>query len=412
MNTQLPPPAGPDGVEPAGRRHPSSAQTSIRQPADKSAVAFTKVFGYEPEGCWWAPGRVNLIGEHTDYNDGLVLPLAIGQGVAVTARVRNDAVLQVHSLQQHETVRIPLADITPGSMSGWGTYSAGVAWALRRRGHQLPGLDLLIYSDVPTGAGLSSSAALECAVALAWNDIADLQLDRDELAAVASSAENDVVGAPTGVMDQMASLHGRAGHLVFLDTRSMSVDYVPFDLSIHDLALLVIDTRSPHQLVDGEYAERRQSCHKASGLLGVRALRDLSPDDLEAALDRLDDDRLRRRVRHVVTENARVEEVVTALRSRTDPRVIGPILTASHASMRDNFQITVPQVDTAVTSALAAGAHGARMTGGGFGGSVIALVDNVDVDKVAAATRNAYAKAGFDRPATFTVTPEAGAHRL
>ncbi len=412
MNTQLPPPAGADGVEPSGPGQPFSAPTSPRRPADKSAAAFTEVFGELPDGCWWAPGRVNLIGEHTDYNDGLVLPLAIGLGVAVAARLRDDAVLQVHSLQQHETVRIPLADIAPGSISGWGAYSAGVAWALRRRGHQLPGLDLLIYSDVPAGAGLSSSAALECAVALTWNDVAGLKLDRDELAAVARSAENDLVGAPTGVMDQMASLHGRAGHLVFLDTRSMSVEYVPFELSVHALALLVIDTRSPHQLVDGEYAERRQSCHRACGLLGVGALRDLTLDDLGTALDRLDDELLRRRVRHVVTENARVEDVVTALRSGADPRAIGPILTASHASMRDDFEITVPQVDTAVTAALNAGAYGARMTGGGFGGSVIALVNNADVDKVAGATQSAYDEAGFDQPVTFTVTAEAGAHQL
>ncbi len=412
MNTPLPPPPGTHGAEPAAPHHHLSDTTSPGRPADRSAAAFTEVFAGLPEGLWWAPGRVNLIGEHTDYNDGFVLPLAIGRGVSVAARPRDDAVLRMHSLQQHETVGITLDDIAPGSISGWGAYPAGVAWELRRRGHQVPGLDLMIGSDVPVGAGLSSSAALECAVALAWNDIADLKLGRDELAAVARSAENDLVGAPTGVMDQMASLHGRAGHLVFLDTRSMSVHYVPFDLAAHDLALLVIDTRSPHQLVDGEYAERRRSCHRASRLLGVRALRDVALQDLGTALDRLDDEQLRRRARHVVTENARVEDVVNALRSGNDPRTIGPTLTASHSSMRDDFKITVPQVDTAVAAALHAGAHGARMTGGGFGGSVIALVDNADVDKVVAATRNAYANAGFDQPVTFTVTAEAGAHRL
>ena len=363
-------------------------------------------------GRWWAPGRVNLIGEHTDYNDGFVLPLALGQGVTARVLARDDDVLHMRSAQQHGAVELRLADIEPGAVHGWSAYVAGVGWALRERGHDVPGIDVLIDGNVPVGAGLSSSAALECAIALAWNDLAGLGLSRNELAAVARSAENDIVGAPTGVMDQMASLCARAGHLVFLDTRSLHVEQVPFDLEPAGLALLVIDSKAPHANVDGQYAERHESCFTAAKLLGVSALRDVSLDELDDALARLDQDLLRRRVRHVVTENARVLDVVDILRSGGDPRLIGPTLTASHASMSDDFEITVPQVDTAVSVALAAGAYGARMTGGGFGGCVLALVDDDRVAAVTTAVEGAYRDRGFDRPATFVAVAGDGAHRL
>jgi galactokinase len=376
------------------------------------ASAFSAGFGGVPDGRWFAPGRVNLIGEHTDYNDGFVLPLALAQGVIAAARARDDDVLRVRSVQEPEPVEVRLADIAPGTVNGWSAYVAGVAWALRQRGHQVPGIDVLVDGDVPAGAGLSSSAALECSVALAWNDLADLRLSRDDLAAVARSAENDAVGAPTGVMDQMASLHARARHLVFLDTRSMLVEQVPFDLSPADLALLVIDSRAPHALVDGQYAERHESCATAVKLLGVTALRDVAVDELDDALGRLDDDLLRRRVRHVVTENARVLDVVDVLRAGVDPRRIGPSLTASHESMRDDFEITVPQVDVAVSAALDAGAYGARMTGGGFGGCVLALIDADAVGAVIEAVERRYRAEGFAPPVAFVTQAHDGARRL
>ena len=382
------------------------------RPAERVATEFAETFGGKPDGLWWAPGRVNLIGEHTDYNDGFVLPLALEQGVAAAARPADGPVLRVHSTQLGATVEVPLSTIGPGVPGGWAGYVAGVAWALREDGHDVPGLDVVVDGDIPVGAGLSSSAALECAVAVAWNDLGGLGLPRDALAAAARRAENDVVGAPTGVMDQMASLHGRAGHLVFLDTRSLAVEPVPFDPPSAGLALLVIDSKAPHALVDGEYAERRRSCEQAAEILGVPALRDVALDDLDAALARLDDDLLRRRVRHIVTENARVLEVVAALRSGADPRTIGPVLTASHASMRDDFEITVPEIDTAVTAALEAGAHGARMTGGGFGGCVLALVETDAVEPVVRAVEAAYAAAGFHPPAAFVATAADGARRL
>ncbi|MGD9532073.1 galactokinase [Pseudonocardia sp.] len=377
-------------------------------PARRAAALFTETFGSRPDGLWWAPGRVNLIGEHTDYNDGFVLPFALGHGVAAAARVGTEPVLRVRSGQQAEIVELPLADVAPGTVSGWSAYVAGVAWALLQDGHRLPGLDLVVDGDVPLGAGLSSSAALECAVALAWNDLAGLGLSRTALAGIARRAENEVVGAPTGVMDQMASLHGREGNLVFLDTRSLGVEHIPFDLASAGLALLVVDSRTPHALVSGEYAERRRSCRLAAERLGVPALRDAALDDLA----RLDDDLLLRRARHVVTEDARVAEVVAALRAGADPRAIGPLLTTSHASMRDDFEITVPPVDLAVTTALDAGAHGARMTGGGFGGCVIALVDRDDAEPIARRVEAAYAGAGHGPPAAFTTRAHEGAGRL
>ncbi len=386
-------------------------------PAERVGPAFTAAYGGEPTGRWWAPGRINLIGEHTDYNDGFVLPLALAQGVAAAARVRDDGVLRVRSAQQDGEVSVRLDELAPGSVTGWAAYVAGIAWALRARGHDVPGLDVLVDGDVPVGAGLSSSAALGCAAVLAWDDLAGLglgrtDLGRAEMAAVARSSENDLVGAPTGAMDQTASLRATEGHLLFLDTRSMAVEQVRFAPADHGLALLVLDSRTPHALVDGEYAERHRSCRTAAELLGVSALRDVRLDDLPAALARLGDDLLARRVRHVVTEDARVLEVVAALRAGGDPRVTGPVLTASHASMRDDFEISAPQVDAAVDAALAAGAYGARMTGGGFGGCVLALVDAGAVEATVTAVETAYAQRDFARPGSFVATAAAGAHRL
>ena len=386
-------------------------------PADRVAGAFTEAFGGEPDGRWWAPGRVNLIGEHTDYNDGFALPLALQQGVAAAARVVDGPVLRVRSAQQGDTVEVALAGLAPGAVDGWAAYVAGVVWALREAGHAVPGLEVVVDGDVPAGAGLSSSAALECAVAVALNDLGGhdlggLGLSRDELVAAARRAENDMVGAPTGGMDQMASLHGRAGHAVFLDMRSLQAEQVPFDPRAAGLALLVVDTHAPHSHADGEYAERHRSCEEAARILGVAALRDVTPDGLDDALARLGDPLLQKRVRHVVTENARVVEVVEMLRAGRDLRDTGPVLTASHASMRDDFEITVPEVDTAVEEILAAGAHGARMTGGGFGGCVLGLVEAGAVDDTVAAVERAYERAGFRAPSGFVAVASEGAHRL
>jgi len=373
---------------------------------------FARAYGRPPAGIWAAPGRVNLIGEHTDYNDGFVLPLALRQRVMVAVAPAPDGRSTVRSLQEATVAQFAAATVEPPDMTGWAAYVAGVTWALRTGGYAVSDVDLLVDSDIPVGAGLSSSAALGCAVARSLVDLDGLTVGDTELALLVRRAENDFVGAPTGVMDQMASIHGRSDHVVFLDTRSMEVEQLRFDPAAQGLALLVVDTRAPHRLIDGRYADRRASCKQAAGLLGVPALRDLPAADLDAALSRFPEATMRRRVRHVVTENARVLDVAAVLRSGKDLREIGPAMTASHVSLRDDFDVSVEQLDVAVDSALAAGAHGSRMTGGGFGGATIALVDRPRRDVVQAAVREAFRRHGFDDPAMFTAVPSPGARRL
>jgi galactokinase len=368
----------------------------------------------EPDGVWSAPGRVNLIGEHTDYNGGLCLPIALPQRTSVAVRRRDDGVLRLASAQDATRWQGHVEDVGPGTVEGWAAYVAGVVWALRQDGVPVTGLDVAVDSEVPVGAGLSSSAALECAVAVAVADLTGLPTDdagRARLAAACVRAENDVAGAPTGGMDQAASLRCTAGHALLLDCRSGEVDQVGFDLSAAGLALLVIDTRAPHRLVDGQYAARRSACEEAAASLGVRYLRDLASGSagLETNLAALPEEQ-RRRVRHVVTEIARVESVVDLLRAGR-VRDIGPVLDASHASLRDDYEVSSIELDVAVEAARGAGALGARMTGGGFGGSAIALVEAADADEVGAAVVEAFADKGLSQPALLQVTPSAGARR-
>jgi galactokinase len=359
---------------------------------------------------WAAPGRVNLIGEHTDYNDGFVLPFALPLRAYVEASLVDGPQWTATSAQQDDApVEFGPDELRPGGVAGWGGYVAGIVWALREAGHDVPGARLSINSEVPVGAGLSSSHALECAVLTALCDLGGLDLPVTDRPRLVQRTENEYVGAPTGIMDQTASLLCRAGHALFLDCRSLSVEHIPFDLAAVGLAVLVIDTRAPHRHADGEYAVRRRTCEEAAQILGVPALRDVT--DLDAALAALPDEVSRRRVRHVVTENQRVLDTVTLLRAGRMAE-IGPLLTASHASMRDDYQITVPEVDTAVGAALDAGAYGARMTGGGFGGCVLALIDAPAADAVTEAVTKAFAEAGFTVPVTFPAVPSAGATRI
>jgi galactokinase len=380
--------------------------------ARRAADGFVARFGAPPAGSWSAPGRANLIGEHTDYNDGFVLPFALPLRTVAAAAPQDGGRWTVWSELSDEEISFGPDEVAePGKVEGWGAYVAGVVWALREAGHEVPGARLAIASDVPLGSGLSSSAALEAAVLAALVDLGGLDLPAEQRPRLAQRAENSYVGAPTGIMDQSAVIRCRAGHALFLDCRSESVEQIPFDLDGAGLAVLVIDSRAPHRHADGEYASRRSACERAARLLGLPALRDVPADGLDAALDRLDDDETRRRVRHVVTEDQRVLDTVALLRAGRI-REIGPLLTASHASMRDDFEITVPEIDTAVEAALAAGAHGARMTGGGFGGCVLALVDAERAEQVAAAVAAAYADRGFAAPGHVTVLPADGASRL
>ena len=370
---------------------------------------FREIFGVEPEGRWAAPGRVNLIGEHTDYNDGYVLPFALPQRVIATA---GRAARGWTVCSDFAPDPVSFTDISePGAVDGWAAYVAGVAWALREAGHEVPAANIALTSDVPVGAGVSSSAALESAVLTALIDLGGLDIPVADRPAIAQRAENVYVGAPTGIMDQSASIRCEQGKALFLDCRSYQVEQIPFDVAAEGLAVLVIDSNAPHQHVDGEYGARRRSCEEAARILGVPALRDVSADDLDDALGRLTDEVMRRRVRHVVTENQRVLDTVALLRSGR-LREIGPLMTASHASMRDDFEITVEQVDVAVETALTAGAYGARMTGGGFGGCVLALIDADRADPVIAAVTGAYDRHGFKPPTPFVAVPSQGATRL
>jgi len=388
-----------------------------------------------------APGRANLMGEHTDYNDGFVLPFALGQGVTAAAAVASGSSasrqLTLCSRQEPGTaVSVDLDGLAPGQVTGWAAYPAGVAWALEAAGYPVPGACLAIDSDLPVGAGLSSSAALECATALALTALAGVDVPRADLVTIARRAENEFVGVPTGVMDQSASLRCQAGHALLLDCRSLEVTQVPFDPAAAGTGLLLINTRADHVLSDGEYGERRAECEEAARRLGVPSLRSLTDP---ADVDRLDDPVLRRRARHVVADDQRVLEVVALLRSLPGPAdaasagstassaagsvassadaagaygEIGRLLTQAHASLRDDFEVSWPEADAAVEAVLAAGAAGARMIGGGFGGSVLALGPEAVGGPVRDAVTKAFAQRSWTAPDFLSAIPADAARRL
>ncbi|MEU3828325.1 galactokinase [Streptomyces sp. NPDC029080] len=384
--------------------------------AQQVAERFTRLYGTEPEGVWAAPGRVNLIGEHTDYNDGFVMPFALPHQALAAVSRRTDGVLRLHSADigggSDGVTELRLDTLAPRSDDNWTAYPAGVVWALREAGLEITGADVHLSSTVPTGAGLSSSAALEVVIALALDDLYGPGLPRRQLARLCQRAENVYVGAPTGIMDQTAAACCAQGHALFLDTRDLSQRQIPFDLAAEGLRLLVVDTQVKHAHSGGEYGKRRAGCEQGAALLGVGALRDVPYADLDAALARLgDEEEVVRLVRHVVSENDRVERVVSLLRSG-ETRAIGPVLTEGHASLRDDFRVSCPELDLVVDTALTAGALGARMTGGGFGGSAIVLTEAADVDAVTKATEEAFTASGLTPPRVFEALPSPGAHRL
>jgi galactokinase len=377
---------------------------------------FRHRFDAEPDGVWAAPGRVNVIGEHVDYNGGRCLPFALPQRTFVALAATDDDRVELHSDQADRDWSGPLAEVRPGSVGPWAGYAVGVPWALRQAGFAAPGFRAAIISQVPLGAGLSSSAALECAVAVALDQLAGLGLSADDagrsrLAAACVQAENEIAGAPTGGLDQAASLRCAAGQGLLLDCRDFSASLVPLDLTGAGLDLLVMDTRAHHALVDGRYGSRRQDCEAAAAALGLSCLGELPVADLPAALARLTDDEQRRRVRHVVTEIDRVDSVAAVLRDGS-PAAIGPLLDASHASLRDDYEVSCAELDLAVQVAGEAGALGARMTGGGFGGSAIALVGTGLAGRVAVAVAEAFGRAGFVPPAFLTAVASGPAGRL
>ncbi|WP_022886052.1 galactokinase [Glaciibacter superstes] len=375
-------------------------------------TGFESRFNRRPAGLWSAPGRVNLIGEHTDYNEGFVFPFAIDRRTVIALGLRDDRLIRVASSFAEEAIELCLEELFPENLSGWSAYPLGVAWALGQFGAnlgELKGFEVFIDSEVPIGAGLSSSAAIESAVAVALNDVWRLNLDHRTLARVGQLAENRAVGAPTGIMDQSASLLGRADAGVFLDCRSLESEVIPLGFDAAGLELLIIDTKVSHSHATGGYAARRASCEAGAGALGVDSLRDLDIDDLPRAAEVLGDETFRR-VRHVVTENRRVLDTVRTLREQ-GPTAIGALLDASHTSMRDDFEISVPELDLAVETARLAGAIGARMTGGGFGGAAIALTPHALVPAVTAAVMAAFDARGFATPDIFVVHAADGAGR-
>jgi galactokinase len=357
--------------------------------------AFRHHAGRAPQGGWSAPGRVNLIGEHTDYNDGLALPFAIDRQTLAAVALRDDDQLRCWSLQDE-----------PDS---WQAYPLGVRRALVDAGVKVRGADIVVDSDVPTGGGLSSSAALECAVALALNELAGGGLDRMQLAQACQSAEHTEVGAQTGIMDQVASLFGAAGSMLLFDVRSREITPVPAVLD--GLELLVIDTSVRHSNAGAGYSDRRGECVEAAELMGAHSLREAGLEKVaELASQSGRPGMLGRRARHVFTENVRVTRAVALLRSGR-ARDLGPLLNASHASLRDDFEVSAPELDVAVDAATQAGALGARMVGGGFGGSVLALAAADTVPAVRRGVDAAYGKLGWPAPTVFPVSPSEGARR-
>ncbi|MFS0692256.1 galactokinase [Streptomyces nitrosporeus] len=407
-----------------GRTGPtaSSATTAPSALPDERAVAaglvtsFTGLYGRAPEGVWAAPGRVNLIGEYTDFNDGFVMPLALPHAALAAVARRTDGELRLHSTDvPGGVVSLRVDELAPHSGHGWAAYPAGVVWALREAGHPVTGADIQLTSTVPVGAGLSSSAALEVVTALALNDLFGLGLDAPGLAVLGQRAENAFVGVPCGVMDQMASACCTDGHALYLDTRDLTQRQVPFDLAAHGLQLLVVDTRVKHALGDGAYAERRAGCEAGARALGIPILRDLPYEGLDAALRELEaagvDESVVRYVRHVVSDNHRVEQII-ALLDGGDIRAAGPVLDDGHRSLRDDLRVSCPELDLVAGAAKAAGALGARMTGGGFGGSAIVLVEREAAGPVADAVTGAFLSAGHAAPGIFPAVPSAGARRL
>ena len=365
---------------------------------------FEELFGRKPEVISEAPGRVNLIGEHIDYSEGFVLPFAIADRTYAAIASRTDGLVRIASHQRKEKIfSIDIHDVKPGSKGDWEKYVLGVLWSLEIT----TGVDILVDGSVPAGAGLSSSAALECSVAVGLNELFTLKKSLEDLARATQRAENDYVGMPCGIMDQSVSLMGKEGAALLLDCRDLSTESVPFNVADAGLELLIIDTQAHHALVDGGYAERRAACESVAAKLNIPSMRHLTLQVLEASREKITSIEFIR-ARHAVTEIARVLDAVTALRA-SDFVTLGKLINQSHNSLRDDYAVSCPELDLAVAASLEAGSIGSRMVGGGFGGSAIALIKAEDISKVRDAVTAAFESHGFKRPRFFTSLPSAGA---
>jgi len=365
---------------------------------------FEDLYGRKPDVIAEAPGRVNLIGEHIDYSEGFVLPFAIADRTYAAIAARKDGLVRVASHQRRERIfSIDIKDVKPGSKGDWEKYVLGVIWSLGLN----QGIDILVDGNVPAGAGLSSSAALECSVAVGLNELFSLNLSAPELARATQKAENDYVGMPCGIMDQSVSLMGKAGSALLLDCRDLTTEPIPFDVASAGLELLIIDTQAHHALVDGGYAQRRADCESVVAKLGLVSLRHLTVNELEEARGQLTEIEYLR-ARHAVTEISRVMDAVAALRA-SDFKTLGALINGSHQSLRDDYAVSCPELDAAVSASIAAGALGSRMVGGGFGGSAIALVNQKDIEKVKQSVLAEFEAKRFKKPRFFTSLPSAGA---
>jgi galactokinase len=366
----------------------------LRETEQKAARAYRETFGGAPELVASAPGRINLIGEHTDYNGGFVLPCAIDRRIAVAVGTGEGGLYSADFDERRE------ADEKDDS---WADYPRGVAWAMGEAGHELGSFRAAFTGDVPLGSGLSSSAAIEAATALALDAHFGLGIGRKALAVLCQRAENDYLGVASGIMDQYASLLCEAGAALLVDCRSLEAKSVPLDLPAAGLALVVCDTRVERGLADTGYNDRRSTCESAASTLGIEELREATEEDLE----RLSGEELKR-ARHVISENARVLEAVEAL-SNKDFTHFGHLMYASHASLRDDYEVSTPELDTFVETAKEHGATGARLTGAGFGGCAIALVPESQSDNIKQACQRNFAEANFEKPAFYAFVPAAGA---
>ena len=374
---------------------------------------FGEIYAADPE-VFSAPGRVNLIGEHTDYNDGFVLPMAIERRTYVAAASNGSSRLRVRSLNVDQAFEADLAEPAVKRRGSWRDYVEGTARALRERGFPVTGADLLIHSDVPAGAGLSASAALELSVGLALATLGgSASPDRVQLALAGQAAEHEYVGTLCGIMDQYIAALGQTDAALLIDCRSLATETVPMRLG--DARVLICDTRVKHQLSTSGYNDRRRESARGCQLLGqalpgVRSLRDVQLDDFERLAPELPDVE-RRRCRHVLTENARTLAAALAL-AEGDLRELGQLMLKSHASLRDDYEVSCAELDVAVEVAAAqAGAYGARMTGGGFGGCTVSLVEGRAVERVSDAVKTAFAARGWREPELFASTACEGARR-
>lgn len=374
----------------------------------KTTTLFKTHFGYEPTHCFRAPGRVNLIGEHTDYNDGFVLPCAINYQTVVAAAARSDNTVAVVAADYNRQVSAfqLQADISPDAAAPWSNYARGVAWALFQRGYRLSGADLVIAGDVPKGAGLSSSASLEVVVGAALTRLSNLEVDGKTIALAGQQAENEFVGIRTGIMDQFISALGQQNHALLIDCRSLDYSAVPIPAGT---AIIIANSNVKRGLVDSEYNTRRRECEAAAAHFGVPALRDVPADVFALHQDELDET-VAKRARHVISENARTQAAAEALK-RGDLKLMGRLMAESHISMRDDFEITVPPIDALVEiiGAVIGEAGGARMTGGGFGGCVVALAPQELVAEVKTAIAKNYPASSGLEATVYVCQASAGA---